>query len=163
MANIFQNQAQRYGVTLRVVSEDNLPLLSLDEDRSAQIFSNLVSNSLRHTKKGGEVILSAAREGGNVVLCVQDNGCGIPQNALPNVFNRFYRADSSRHDENSSGLGLAIAKALVEGQGGTIQAESQDGKGTCMRMTFPIGEAQQATVERCDHDPAATGKIEINC
>jgi signal transduction histidine kinase len=74
---------------------------------------------------------------GKVELSVQDNGCGIAPEELPLIFDRFHRADKSRHtDEGESGLGLAIVKALVESQGGKVWAESEPGKGSAFKMCF---------------------------
>jgi len=159
MAELFQNQAQRKGVTISILPEKDLPMLLLDEDRMAQVFSNLVSNSLRYTHEGGKIDLSAVRQDKCIIFSVQDDGPGIPEKALPSVFDRFYRVDPSRHDEEGSGLGLAIARALVEGQRGAIHAESQEGKGTRILMTFPIDESLQEKMERPgdDSNPAPLG------
>jgi signal transduction histidine kinase len=82
-------------------------------------------------------VLGAAAHGNEVELSVRDTGSGIPPADLPFVFNRFYRADKSRSDEGESGLGLAIVKALVEAHGGTIEALSELGRGTTMKIRLP--------------------------
>ena len=102
-----------------------------------QVLSNLLSNALRYTPPGGQIVLGAAARGDGVDLSVRDTGAGIPPADLPFVFNRFYRADKSRSDEGESGLGLAIVKALVEAHGGTIEALSELGRGTTMRIHLP--------------------------
>jgi signal transduction histidine kinase len=101
--------------------------------------NNLVSNALRHTS-AGEIVLSASAEKGSVQLKVSDTGNGIPPDDLPFVFDRFYRTDKSRQrtDDNSSGLGLAIAKAFVEAHNGLISVESNPGRGTTFTITFPL-------------------------
>jgi signal transduction histidine kinase len=98
---------------------------------------NLISNSLRYTPAKGEIVLGARQENGNVILSVTDNGRGIPADALPHVFDRFYRADSARTRSDESGLGLAIARSIVLAHGGSISAESAPGTGTTMKITLP--------------------------
>ncbi len=137
--------AEQQGVTLRVEpGDDPLPSVSVDTDRMAQVLNNLVSNALRHTPHG-EIVLSAERRGGHVAFHVRDTGVGIPPDDLPYVFDRFYRGDkarvrsedSSTAGESSSGLGLAIAKAIVEAHGGAIRAASTPGHGATFTITFP--------------------------
>lgn len=108
-----------------------------------QLLNNLVSNALRHTSKG-EIVLSAWSQDRSVYLSVRDTGSGIDAEDLPFIFDRFYRGDKSRHrsDSNSSGLGLAIAKAIVEAHGGVIQVESTLGEGTTFTLALPVPESQ---------------------
>ncbi len=147
MAAAYALAAEQKRVTLRVesdsaLSEDKgLPAVSGDESRLGQVLGNLITNALRYTPAGGQVILRAARDKEAVVLSVEDTGPGIPAENLPHIFQRFYRADKSRADEDgASGLGLAIAKALVEAHGGEIWAESEVGKGTKISLALPISE-----------------------
>jgi two-component system, OmpR family, sensor histidine kinase BaeS len=130
-------QAEEKGIVLRVEAPDGLPSISVDTDRMTQVLNNLVSNALKHTAKG-EILLSANTDGGQVVLRVQDSGAGIEAEHLPFVFDRLYRADPARqrNDWDSSGLGLAIAKAIIEAHGGTITAESTEGKGSVFTVRF---------------------------
>ena len=105
----------------------------------AQVLGNLVSNALRHTPEGGQITLSAQRRANDVRLTVQDNGEGIPAEALLRIFDRFYRGDASRQQQaGESGLGLAIAKSVVELHGGTIAAESELGGGTTFTIVLPV-------------------------
>jgi signal transduction histidine kinase len=121
-----------------VQSEPDLPIISLDLDRMAQVFGNMITNSLRYTPNGGKIVLSATLEKHVLVFCVHDNGQGISTEALPHIFDRFYRADPARAPGSESGLGLAIARSLVEAHGGTISAESQVGHGTTIRINLPV-------------------------
>ena len=112
----------------------NLPEIQVDKSRMNRVLSNLISNALRHTPVGGSVSILATRKpnltpspsptgrGEYLLVSVEDTGEGIPPADLPHIFDRFYRADKSRTDADgaSSGLGLAIAKALVEAHGGKI-------------------------------------------
>jgi len=115
--------AEAGGVSL-VVEEVDAPLIPVDLDRILQVLGNLVSNALRHTPHGGQVSLSAAQENGYVLLRVRDTGPGIPVEDLPHIFERFYRGDKTREANGASGLGLAIARSLVEAHNGRITAEN---------------------------------------
>jgi signal transduction histidine kinase len=97
-----------------------------------------MSNALRYTPEGGQIILSAAAEGKSVTLRVQDDGVGIAPEDLPYVFDRLYRADKSRQRyEGESGLGLTIAKSIVEAHGGTLSVDSAPGGGTTFTIALP--------------------------
>lgn len=131
-------QAEEQGIALRVETPECLPSITVDTDRMTQVLNNLVSNALRYTSQG-TIVLSAAAVNQHVNLSVCDTGTGIAPADLPFVFDRFYRADKSRHrtDGNSSGLGLAIAKAIVEAHDGVIAVASTPGKGTTFTITLP--------------------------
>ncbi len=131
-------QAQQKGITLQVKSAPDLPQIEVDPDRMAQVLSNLVSNALRYTPAGGEITLSATFRPPAVVLQVSDTGAGIAPEDLPHVFERFYRGDKARQrQEGESGLGLAIAKSIVEIHGGTITVDSRPGEGTTFTIELP--------------------------
>ena len=117
--------------------EPGLPPVHVDPDRMAQVFGNLITNALRYTPEGGTIRLDAGASAGSVVLAVSDTGQGIPPEALPHIFDRFYKADSARSASGQSGLGLAIARSIVEAHGGRIGAESQPGKGTRIHVDLP--------------------------
>ncbi|OUC06367.1 histidine kinase, partial [Litorilinea aerophila] len=130
-------QAEQRGVTLTVRQEASLPTIQVDPERMVQVLGNLVGNALRYTPAGGTIELAAYPTAGGVVLQVRDTGSGIDPEDLPYIFERFYRGDKARHENGESGLGLAIAKSLVEAHGGTIQVESTPGEGTTFRITLP--------------------------
>ena len=134
--------AETRGISLQVQVEGDLPSVSGDAERMAQVLDNLVLNAFRYTPAGGQVILSAQTRAGSVRLQVQDNGTGIALQDLPHIFDRFFRADKSRQSNGESGLGLAIAKSFVEAQGGKIWAESEMGKGSIftveLRRSFVV-------------------------
>ena len=114
-----------------------MPSIQIDRERMLQVLTNLVSNALRYTPAGGSVTLEAHQKQDDLQLVIRDTGLGIPQDKLPNIFERFYRIEESRHEKNGeSGLGLAIAKSIVEAHHGTIAAESQLGVGTSMTITL---------------------------
>ena len=126
--------AEERGITLRERADETLTLWA-DEDKLLHILFNLVENALKFTPRGGAVTLSAARAGDRAALSIADTGIGIAPEHLPHIFERFYRADEARASRpGGAGLGLAIARALVLAQGGTIEAHSVVGQGT----TFTI-------------------------
>ena len=133
----FSGQAEDAGVALKVdvVPHSAALVVSGDAGRLDQVLSNLVDNALRHTLRGGEVVLHAESAEKGVCLRVSDTGSGISSEDLPNIFDRFWRGDSTRH--GSTGLGLAIARQLVQAHGGTISVESQLGKGTTFSIVLP--------------------------
>jgi len=132
--------AQQLEIALQVTAKANVPAVNVDPERMAQVLGNLVSNALRHTPAGGQIPLAAVQRGNNVLLTVQDNGVGIAPDKLRRIFTRFYRGDEARQaDEGESGLGLAIAKSLVELHGGAISVESILGEGTTFTIALPVG------------------------
>jgi signal transduction histidine kinase len=115
-----------------------LPLVRADADRVSQVLLNLLANALRHTPEGGAIVLGAIPQEKFVRVFVGDNGEGIAPEALPHVFERFYREDQSRtRATGGTGLGLAIAKARVEAMGGRIGADSTRGQGSLFWFTLP--------------------------
>jgi two-component system sensor histidine kinase BaeS len=109
-----------------------------DPDRIRQVLGNLITNALRATPEGGRVTLTLHREGGCAVVRVADTGAGIAPDALPHVFDRFWRADSARgRQTGGSGLGLAIVRQIVTDHGGTIRVTSELRVGTTFTLTLP--------------------------
>ena len=128
----FTAQAKDRGVRLEGRA-DTLPEIEVDRLRIGEVLSNLLSNALRHTPSGGEVAVTAVAVADGVEFSIADTGTGIAQDQLPHVFDRFSRAS----DSPGAGLGLAIAKSLVEAHGGEIRASS-DPTGTTITFTVPV-------------------------
>jgi two-component system OmpR family sensor kinase/two-component system sensor histidine kinase BaeS len=143
-ATRFAGAAADAGIILKVLPNDDSPMVSVDPDRLDQALSNLVANALRHTPAGGRITLSAESIKGGVELTVADTGAGIDAADLPHVFDRFWRGDRSRTrgdgQTGGAGLGLPIARRLIEAHGGMIRAESELGVGTTMVIWLPVGE-----------------------
>ena len=134
----FRGQAEAAGVALQVDGGDDLPPLELDPERIHQVLANLIANALRYTPPGGviHVSLKMNTSGGETraLLSVHDSGPGILPEDLPHVFDRFYKS----HESGGMGLGLSIAKHLIEAHGGTIQVESESGQGTTFYIELPV-------------------------
>jgi PAS domain S-box-containing protein len=135
--------------------------LDADLTRLAQVFSNLLTNSIKYTPRGGHIWLSAERRGQEVVVSVRDNGIGIPAEALPSIFDMFSQVD--RNMERSAGglgIGLALVKGLVEMHGGSVVAESPgSGKGSTFTVRLPVlaDRAEPAPGAPADEGAAAAG------
>ncbi len=129
------------GVRLVTSIQAGLPRLLVDPERMGQVLGNLLDNGLRHTPAGGSVTISASSSprAAEVALSVEDTGEGIPADHLPHVFERFYRVDTARdRTHGGSGIGLAIARALVEAHGGQLTAASPGtGQGSTFRILLP--------------------------
>ncbi len=135
----FRPRADAGGVSVGLDGDDRLPVAEIDRTRITQVVGNLLDNAIRHTPSGGSVTVSTRTAGPDVSVTVADTGEGIPAEVLPYVFERFYRADPSRaRTTGGAGLGLTIAKQLVEAHGGTISVESTQGKGSLFVFTLPM-------------------------
>ncbi len=135
----FRPAFQAKEVALEVWAPGPLPRVWADGERALQVLSNLLANALRHTPAGGRVRLRAEPAGQAVVFSVEDTGPGIPEEHLPRIFERFYRIDPSRsRQDGGTGVGLTIAKGLVEAMGGRIWVESRLGQGSVFHFTLPL-------------------------
>jgi two-component system, OmpR family, sensor histidine kinase BaeS len=133
-------QFEDKGVALETDIAPDLPSVQADEGRIGQVLLNLVGNALQYTPPEGRVTIRARRQGDAVLLAVQDTGIGVAPDHLPHVFERFYRVDKSRSRAGGgSGIGLTIARHLVEAHGGQIQAASDGpGRGSVFSFTLPV-------------------------
>jgi signal transduction histidine kinase len=138
VAASFQPLFDENKLRLEIQIEPGLPDLTLDRGRMEQALGNLVSNSMRHTPTGGTVILRACKDRETICISVQDTGEGIPGDKLPYIFERLYRVNESRSQQDGeSGLGLAIVKSIVEAHGSKVSAQSEFGKGTTITIQMP--------------------------
>ncbi|HSL44872.1 MAG TPA: ATP-binding protein [Anaerolineales bacterium] len=134
-----QTESKRISLDLELAPD--LPPVLADEDRAVQILTNLTGNALQYTPEAGRVTISAKQAQHEIRISVQDTGAGIPPEHLPHIFGRFYRVDKSRSRRvgGGSGIGLTIARALVEAHGGRIWAESAgEGQGSTFTFTLPF-------------------------
>ena len=142
VSSSFSSQAESFGIELKTSIADSNLQITADYLRLNQVLSNLIANSIRHTSKGGTISLETEPgigEAGSVRVQVKDTGVGIPSEDLPFIFDRFWRGEKSRTRDghSTSGLGLAIAKQLIHAHGGTIDAQSELGKGTTFVIELP--------------------------
>ena len=136
--------AQEKGLVFTFGQLDDLTVKG-DRVKLRQLFLNLLDNAIRYTPSGGAVSGSLVRKNGNAFVTICDTGVGIPAEHLPFVFDRFYRVDKARsQDDGGSGLGLAIANTIAKLHGGEIQVESQVGKGSAFYVTLPLSQPAQA-------------------
>lgn len=137
------SQLEQKHIVLNSELPSDLPMVMADDDRTVQVLTNLISNAVQYTPEGGSIGVTAAMVGNEIQIVVEDNGIGIPAEHLPHVFERFYRADKSRSRRTGggSGIGLTIARHLVEAQGGRIWAESEGaGRGSKFTFTLPVAK-----------------------
>jgi histidine kinase len=144
-------------VDVRNEVPSDLPPVEADRERIHQVLFNLLDNAFRFTPAGGAVTVRAVRENGSCEVSVEDTGPGIPSEHLPLLFERFYRVDPSRsRDDGGTGIGLAIARSVVEAHGGRIWAESDQGQGSRFRFVLPLGP--KASRVRSGEPPAVGTK-----
>ena len=135
----FQQRAKQKRIRLSAVLEETLPVIVMDPDRIEQILVNLVENALQYSSEGSEVILTTVFENHSIAIVVSDSGPGIAEDTLPQVFDRFYRGDSSRSRKyGGTGLGLAIARNLAEAHGGSLTADNSPDGGAMFTLRLPV-------------------------
>jgi signal transduction histidine kinase len=142
VVQLIQPQASQRGLTLTGQVPDNLPLVKGDPERLKQVMINLVSNAIKYNREGGRVEIIVGADDGGMRVQIKDTGKGIPPDALPHLFEKFYRVPDSEGWAQGTGLGLSIVKQLVEAHGGQIKAESQVDVGTTMTFTLPVTKNQ---------------------
>jgi two-component system sensor histidine kinase SaeS len=131
--------AQQRGVLLRGEVDEAIPLISMDTPRMQRVLYNLVQNAVRHTPADGTIVIRASDEGSDIAVSVIDSGEGIEDRDLPRIFDRFYRGNNKARsrDDGGSGLGLTIARGIVELHGGQIWAQSFAGRGAQFTFVLP--------------------------
>jgi two-component system, OmpR family, sensor histidine kinase BaeS len=150
-ATVGNHQAQygAKGVALAFSVEGDNRLVSIDPDRMSQAVINLLSNALKFTPAGGSVRVDVRYQGSATRVSVSDTGVGIEPRDLARIFERFYRVDSSRSRETGgSGIGLSIARAIVEAHGGTLTAASEPGRGSCFTIDLPSNEGASRSLSK---------------
>jgi two-component system phosphate regulon sensor histidine kinase PhoR len=130
-------QAERQKLALETSLASGLPSVTVDKERVRQVMVNLIHNAIKFNRPGGNIRITTKSSGEAVSIEVTDTGIGIAREDLPHIFERFYKGDKSRAGQGS-GIGLAIAKHVVESHGGNIQVESEEGKGTTFTINLPL-------------------------
>jgi two-component system sensor histidine kinase BaeS len=134
-AEMFRGSARDHGIALEAITAPDLPVLVVDPSRLLQALANLVTNALKATKHGDRITLRAERDPFGVRLSVEDSGTGIASENLPHVFDRNWQ--QQHHANAGLGLGLFIARRIVEAHGGVLQVESTEGEGSRFSFTLP--------------------------
>jgi signal transduction histidine kinase len=133
--------ARRRAVALRLVCDPQLPLLQLDASKMQQVVINLLNNAVQHSPDGAEVVVSARRQAGEVLLEVRDSGAGIPADLQKELFTAYvHGARTQSPAERSIGLGLAITRMIVLAHGGRVTASSELGAGSTFTVYLPVGQ-----------------------
>jgi signal transduction histidine kinase len=135
IAERFRTQTSRHMIV--VDFSENFPVILGDEDRLRQVFSNLISNAIKYSPAGGEIRITGRVRTDQVILCVQDQGPGIAVDDIPHVFDRFYRASDASRTTKGAGLGLYLARAVIEAHSGRIWVDPKPGDGARICFSLP--------------------------
>ena len=137
----FESQLREKHLTGQVTGDSSMA--SIDRGKVQQVITNLVSNAIKYTEDGGHIRIVIEDEKESSVIHVEDDGIGIPQTDLKRIFERFYRTDQSRNRKTGgAGIGLAIVRTIVQAHGGTISAQSEEGKGSRFTVILPKGDCR---------------------
>ena len=136
---IFENEMSKKNIRCDIIG-DHIDVC-VDKDKMSQVLNNLISNAVKYTDNYGNIQITVIQENENVVITVEDNGCGIDDNDIQYIFERFYRTDKSRNrSTGGAGIGLTITRAIVQLHGGTIHVESKKGVGSLFKVTIPANK-----------------------
>ncbi len=145
----FQPLAERRDITLKIERPSMNMLVHADQERTAQVLANLVSNALNYSPAGSTVTLSALPEGSEVAILIRDQGAGLDEEQRERIFERFYRVDASRSRlGGGTGVGLTIARGLARAMGGDVQVTSEPNAGSVFRFSLPIPERSRTSLWR---------------
>ena len=166
----FMDYARNHGVTLsfRNAAEDEL-MITCDKDQLDKVFSNLISNAIKNTGRGGEVNVTLTKEGDKIAVQVRDTGVGIPEKYLQDIYQPFFQVPGSPAEANGTGLGLTIVKGIVDAHGGSIRCFSKERIGTVFTVVLPADSPTLAAtpensvspdliIDSGEQLPVATGK-----
>ncbi len=134
---IMQTKADETNVSIELELPEDIPVVDGDRDKLKQVVLNLISNAIKYNRPGGKVVVSASVEEKTWQISVMDNGYGIPEDALPNLFQKFYRVKGMETKVAGTGLGLSICKGIIQGHGGRMEVKSQAGFGTTFTAFIP--------------------------
>ena len=137
--DVMQGKADESHIQLKVESNENLPLLEADRDKIKQVILNLLSNAIKYNRPNGTIIIRTDATDSEIAIAVQDTGMGIPEDALPHLFEKFYRVREHENKAGGTGLGLSICKQIVQGHNGALEVKSKLGVGTVFMLHLPRG------------------------
>jgi signal transduction histidine kinase len=143
--DVMSSKALENNIQIRVESPEGMPLLDADRDKIKQVLLNLLSNAIKYNRPNGSVMLHAEAAEKEITLFIQDTGLGIPEEALPHLFEKFFRVREHESRAAGTGLGLSICKQIVHGHGGKVEVKSKIGVGTVFSVFLPYsGKANAA-------------------
>ncbi len=145
--DVMASKAEEEKIQVRVETPDGLPVLEADRDKLKQVILNLVSNAIKYNRPNGSVNLRAESSELQMTILVQDTGLGIPDEALPHLFTKFYRVRENEGKVSGTGLGLSICKQIVNGHGGRIEVKSKVGVGTVFMVHLPKASKTQPIID----------------
>jgi signal transduction histidine kinase len=137
--DVMQGKADEEHIQLKVESTDELPLLEADRDKIKQVLLNLLSNAIKYNCPNGSVTVHAEATETDMLIAIRDMGMGIPEDALPHLFEKFYRVREHETKAGGTGLGLSICKQIMQGHNGSIEVKSKVGAGTVFTLRLPRG------------------------
>jgi signal transduction histidine kinase len=136
--DVMQSKAEEKNIQVSLDVQENLPNLEADPNKIKQVILNLLSNAIKYNRPGGTVTLRACVEKNQMKITVQDTGYGIPEEAMPHLFKKFFRVHETENKVAGTGLGLSISKQIVQGHRGSIEVKSKSGKGTSFIIRLPL-------------------------
>jgi signal transduction histidine kinase len=135
--DIMSSKADEEKIQIHIEASEGLPFWEADRDKLKQVILNLLSNAIKFNRRNGSIMLTASAAESNVCVVVQDTGLGIPEEALPHLFEKFYRVRETEDKVAGTGLGLSICKQIVQGHGGRMEVRSKMGVGTSFTVMLP--------------------------
>lgn len=138
---IYAEKARKENVTIIYEEPEMLPFVYGDKNRIRQVFINIIDNAIKYSESGGVIkIIAFEKDGGDICVTIEDNGCGIKKSDLPKIKTKFYKAN---HTKKGSGIGLAVADEIIAMHGGSLEVESEEGRGTKVTITIPTHKPEE--------------------
>lgn len=147
---LFRDRAEKSGIAMQYVEAPDIQPVLGDRDRLKQVFINVLDNAIKYSNTGGKIRVEAADMGGHVQIVVSDTGVGISKEDLPNIKNKFYKANKTRP---GSGIGLALADEIIRRHKGRLDIESEEGVGTTVIITLPVAPPDAPSVVLREYQP----------
>ena len=137
--DVMNSKADEEKIRIQIEAPDKMPALEADRDKIKQVILNLLSNAIKYNRFNGSIILRGDFNADEILITIQDTGIGIPEDALPHLFQKFYRVRENETKVAGTGLGLSICKQIVQGHGGRVEVKSKIGVGTAFTVHLPRG------------------------
>ena len=145
--DVMNSKVDEEKLHIQIETPDKMPALEADRDKIKQVVLNLLSNAIKYNRPNGAIMLRGDFSATEILIAVQDTGVGIPEEALPHLFQKFYRVRENEAKAAGTGLGLSICKQIVQGHGGRIEVKSKIGVGTAFTVRLPRSGKTQPRVD----------------